>query len=290
MKKIIGSILLVIPLACGNPSQKESQNQLQLTAETAPAIKPVELSTADTVDHQDTLSAYIPGKIGFTATGKVKAADYADIYFRSQELIAHVYVKTGQRVRKGEILADLDTFSFNNQLLETKIALAQADLELKDILIGQGYNPDSLQSVPKDILKLARIKSGYEQAELQKEKAMREIKNATLNAPFDGIVANLTARPHQMSSSSEPFCRIIRNTDMEVEFSVLESELHLIRMGQKVKIEPQAVTIGVQTGDISSINPIVNDKGMIQVRARVKGNVGLMEGMNVTVIIQSHQQ
>jgi hypothetical protein len=50
------------------------------------------------------------------------------------------------------------------------------------------------------------------------------------------------------------------------------------------------VTIGVQTGDICSINPIVNDKGMIQVRARVKGNVGLMEGMNVTVIIQSHQQ
>ena len=139
-------------------------------------------------------------------------------------------------------------------------------------------------------MKLARIKSGYEQAVLQKEKAMREIKNATLNAPFDGIVANLTARPHQMSSSSEPFCRIIRNTDMEVEFSVLESELHLIRMGQKVKIEPQAVTIGVQTGDICSINPIVNDKGMIQVRARVKGNVGLMEGMNVTVIIQSHQQ
>lgn len=290
MKKIIGSILLVIPLACGNPSQKESQNQLQLTAETAPAIKPVDLSTADTVDHQDTLSACIQDKIGFTATGKVKAADYADIYFRSQELIAHVYIKTGQRVRKGEILADLDTFSFNNQLREAKIALAQADLELKDILIGQGYSPDSLQSVPKDILKLARIKSGYEQAELQKEKAMREIKNATLNAPFDGIVANLTARPHQMSSSSEPFCRIIRNTDMEVEFSVLESELHLIRMGQKVKIEPQAVTIGVQTGDICSINPIVNDKGMIQVRARVKGNVGLMEGMNVTVIIQSHQQ
>jgi hypothetical protein len=31
---------------------------------------------------------------------------------------------------------------------------------------------------------------------------------------------------------------------------------------------------------------IVNDKGMIQVRARVKGNVGLMEGMNTTVFIE----
>ena len=284
MKKIIGSILLVIPLACGNPSHTESPNHMHHTALAAPDDKQEEDSNADTI------SAKIARHTGFTSTGKVKAVDYADLYFRSQELIAHVYVKTGQRVRKGDLLADLDTFLFNSQLREAEIALAQADLELKDILIGQGHNPDDLLSVPQDVMKLARIKSGFEQAELQKEKAMREIKNATLNAPFDGIVANLTARPHQMSSSSEPFCRIIRNTDMEVEFSVLESELHLIRMGQKVKIEPQAVTIGVQTGDICSINPIVNDKGMIQVRARVKGNVGLMEGMNVTVIIQSHQQ
>lgn len=284
MKKIIGSILLVIPLACGNPSHTESPNHMHHTALAAPDDKQEEDSNADTI------SAKIARHPGFTSTGKVKAVDYADLYFRSQELIAHVYVKTGQRVRTGDLLADLDTFLFNSQLREAEIALAQADLELKDILIGQGHNPDDLLSVPQDVMKLARIKSGFEQAELQKEKAMREIKNATLNAPFDGIVANLTARPHQMSSSSEPFCRIIRNTDMEVEFSVLESELHLIRMGQKVKIEPQAVTIGVQTGDICSINPIVNDKGMIQVRARVKGNVGLMEGMNVTVIIQSHQQ
>ena len=50
----------------------------------------------------DTISAKIARHPGFTSTGKVKAVDYADLYFRSQELIAHVYVKTGQRVRKGD--------------------------------------------------------------------------------------------------------------------------------------------------------------------------------------------
>ena len=266
MKKILGSILLFFPLACASPVQDAD-------------------TVAPAVFTPDTLSVTEVSPTGFTATGKVKAADYADMYFRTCELISHVYVKTGQRVKKGDKLADLETFSYNIQLREAEIALKQAELELKDILIGQGHNPDDLQSVPDDIMKLALIKSGYQQAELQNEKALMEIQNASLTAPFDGIVANLTARPHQVSGTSEPFCRIIRNTDMEVEFHLLETELHLISKGKKVTVEPQAAAIGLLSGEICSINPVVDDRGMIKVRARVKGNAGLMEGMNVTVLI-----
>ena len=118
MKKIIGSILLVIPLACNNSVHTEDTGQVQHTADTTVA----------------TVVSAEP--VGFTGTGKVKAADYADIYFRSQDLIAHVYVKTGQKVRKGEKLADLETFSLDTQLKEAEISLEQSELELKDILIG----------------------------------------------------------------------------------------------------------------------------------------------------------
>jgi RND family efflux transporter MFP subunit len=221
-----------------------------------------------------------------TGSGKVKAANYTDLYFRSQEQIAHVYVKNGARVSKGQKLADLDMYTFQSNLRQSEIGLEQAYLELQDILIGQGYDPDKLDAVPADMMKLARVKSGYEQAELQKEKALREIENATLVAPFDGVVANLTAQPHHMVGGSEPFCRIIQTNNMEVEFQVLENELHLVKMGQKVEIVPHASTVGVQLGEICSMNPLVDEKGMIQVRARVKGNVGLMEGMNVSVQIQ----
>jgi RND family efflux transporter MFP subunit len=220
-----------------------------------------------------------------TGSGKVKAANYTDLYFRSQEQIAHVYVKNGARVSKGQKLADLDMYTFQSNLRQSEIGLEQAYLELQDILIGQGYDPDKLDAVPADMMKLARVKSGYEQAELQKEKALREIENATLVAPFDGVVANLTAQPHHMVGGSEPFCRIIQTNNMEVEFQVLENELHLVKMGQKVEIVPHASTVGVQLGEICSMNPLVDGKGLIQVRARVKGNVGLMEGMNVSVQI-----
>ena len=220
-----------------------------------------------------------------TGSGKVKAANYTDLYFRLQEQIAHVYVKNGARVSKGQKLADLDTYTLQSNLRQAEIGLEQAYLELQDILIGQGYDPDKLDAVPADMMKLARVKSGYEQAELQKEKALREIENATLVAPFDGVVANLTAQPYHMVGGSEPFCRIVQTNNMEVEFQVLENELHLVKMGRKVEIVPQATTISALQGEICSMNPLVDEKGLIQVRARVKGYAGLMEGMNVSVQI-----
>lgn len=260
-----------------------STNSQQATTSQEPVTTPVDVQE-EVVSEVKPEVKELPSN-SLTATGKVKAANYTDLYFRSQELIAHVYVKNGARVGKGQKIADLEVFALNSQLRQAEISLEQAKLELQDILIGQGYDPDYLDKVPADMMKLAKVKSGYEQADLQKENALREMENATLVAPFDGVIANLTAKPHHMAGSSEPFCRIIQTSNMEVEFQVLENELHLIKMGQKVEIVPQATTVGVQQGEICSMNPLVNEKGLIQVRARVKGNVGLMEGMNVTVRI-----
>lgn len=275
-KHLILATVCLVMTSCSTNSQQATTSQEPVTA---------------LVDVQEEVVSEVKPEVkelpsnSLTATGKVKAANYTDLYFRSQEQIAHVYVKNGARVGKGQKLADLEVFALNSQLRQAEISLEQAKLELQDILIGQGYDPDHLDKVPADMMKLAKVKSGYEQADLQKENALREMENATLVAPFDGVIANLTAKPHHMVSSSEPFCRIIQTSNMEVEFQVLENELHLIKMGQKVEIVPQATTVGVQQGEICSMNPLVNEKGLIQVRARVKGNVGLMEGMNVTVRI-----
>ena len=275
LKNTLLGILLVNLCACTTkPEQTSVQESIPMVetslSEVEEATKPVE-------------SRFISHSL--TGSGKVKAANYADLYFRSQEQIAHIYVKNGARVNKGQKLADLEMYALNNNLRQAEIGLEQADLELKDILIGQGYDPEKLNAVPVEMMKLAKVKSGYEQAELQKENALREIGNATLVAPFDGVIANLTAQTYHMAGVGEPFCRIIQTCNMEVEFQVLENELHLVKLGQRVEIIPQASTVGVQQGEICSMNPLVDEKGLIQVRARVKGNVGLMEGMNVSVQI-----
>lgn len=220
------------------------------------------------------------------SNGKVVAKEYADLYFRTSEVVAKVWVKNGTYVRKGQKLAELDLFKLNNTLAQSKNSLAQATLEMQDVLIGQGYAPDNLDAVPTDMLALAKVKSGYEQAKAQYESAQHDVEQATLVAPFDGVVANLFDKQYNMPKSGEPFCRIIRTSAMEVDFTVLESELPLIKVGDQVEVTPYATVAGMRTGSISEINPLVDENGMVRVKAQVNGGDKLFDGMKVRVNVK----
>ena len=220
------------------------------------------------------------------SNGKLVAKEYADQYFRSAEVVGQVYVKNGTRVRKGQKLAELNLFKLNNNLKQTQNALAQASLEMQDVLIGQGYAPDKPEVVPADVMELAKVKSGYEQAKAQYELAQHEVEQATLVAPFDGIVANLFDKAHSLANTGEPFCRVISTANMEVDFTVLESELPLIGVGDKVEVTPYASAVGARTGCISEINPLVDENGMVRVKAKVDGSEKLFDGMNVRISVK----
>lgn len=219
------------------------------------------------------------------SNGKVSARGMANLRFESSEVVAHIWVKNGDRVRKGQKLAELDLFKLANQLAQNEVALEKAKLELKDVLIGQGYSPDDFNKVPVETMKLAKVKSGYDQSKAQYELAQYAMEHATLTAPFDGVIANLFAKPHNQASMSEAFCTVIDTQGMEVDFTVLESELPLIKNGDKVVITPYANAATVHEGSISEINPLVDEKGMVKVKARVGGSGQLFSGMNVRVSV-----
>lgn len=220
------------------------------------------------------------------SNGKVMAKGVADLRFQSNEVVAHIWVKNGDRVKKGQKIAELDKFRLTNKYEQAKDALERAELDLQDVLIGQGYGLIQVSDVPAEVMQLAKVKSGYDQSKAQYELAEYELRNAALIAPFDGVVANLFAKPHNLPSTTDVFCTIIDSQGMEVDFSVLENELPLIKSGDKVVITPYAGTSSVYAGSISEINPLVDDKGMVRVRARVNGNSKLFTGMNVRVSVQ----
>ena len=48
-------------------------------------------------------------------------------------------------------------------------ALKKSELELRDVLISQGYPADDISQVPEETMKLAKVKSGYDQSKSQYE-------------------------------------------------------------------------------------------------------------------------
>ncbi|HAD02944.1 MAG TPA: efflux RND transporter periplasmic adaptor subunit, partial [Porphyromonadaceae bacterium] len=82
------------------------------------------------------------------------------------------------------------------------------------------------------------------------------------------------------------FCTVIDNQSLEADFTVLESELALIKLGDRVRVSPFSAPDAEVEGRISEINPLVNADGMVKVKAAVSGGGKLFEGMNVRVRIQ----
>lgn len=217
------------------------------------------------------------------SNGKLTATDEADLYFEKAGVLAHVYVKNGQAVRRGDKLAELDKFSLSNATRQAETALMNAQLELKDVLIGQGYAADDSAGVPPAVMKLARVKSGYDQNLAQYELARHEEEQATLIAPFDGVVANLFTKPYNTVEAGKAFCTVVGSSRMEADFTVLENELTLVKPGDKVVITPYADADARCEGRIVEVNPQVDEKGMVKVKASVQGRKGLFSGMNVRI-------
>jgi RND family efflux transporter MFP subunit len=220
------------------------------------------------------------------SNGKLIAAQSADLRFESAEPIAAVWVKNGDWVTKGQKLAELATFRLSNRTFQAKDALDRASLEMQDVLIGQGYEPEDSAQTPPATLKLAQTRSGYDQALAQYQLAAYEEQKAVLTAPFDGTVANLFTKPFNMASVSETFCTIIDTHNLEASFTVLEGEATLIKIGDRVEVTPFSLPAGKTEGRISEINPMVDENGMVRVKASVGNRGSLFEGMNVRVHIQ----
>lgn len=216
------------------------------------------------------------------SNGKIAACESADLYFRSSEPVSELWVKEGQRVKRGQQLARLDLFKLESERTKLISTRDRARLEMQDVLIGQGYDPSRISEIPDDVVRLACVRSGLDEAESSLSSNAKEIEHATLRAPFNGVVANLKVMRHGMSNPSEAALRIINDGVMSVEFPVLESELPLLKTGDVVEV---SIFAGgeVYKGKISEINPTVDDKGLVKIRASLSSHSGLVDGMNARV-------
>ena len=219
------------------------------------------------------------------SNGKVVARQQADLRWEQEGVIAAVYVRNGQRVTAGQKLAELDSWKLANTTAQSQAALEAARLEMQDVLIGQGYQANDTSQVPQDVMRLARIRSDYDASLAQYQLAVHEQEQAILVAPFDGVVANLQTKAHNRSSTTDAFCTIV-GQEMEVDFTVLESELPLLHVGDRVEVTPFADVASVQQGRVTAFNPLVDEKGMVSVTAALTASQTLYSGMNVRVSVR----
>ncbi len=276
MKNLLFLIVLVSIISC-NP-KRTGKEELLRKNQFVNEQNPVEIMVLQRSSFKKEL----------VSNGKLKARRKSILTFKISEELVKLPVKNGDFVKAGQVIARLKQEKPAQDLEQAKMKLAKARLDLQDILIGQGYDLNDSIHVPKEILEVAMVRSGYASAQNELETAKLNYSNTVLKAPFTGIIANLKYKIYEQVKPGEEFCTLIDNSVFEVEFSVLEPELKDIATGKGVKVVPFSLENTEYKGKISEINPVVDESGLIQVKAVLYKPGKLMEGMNVKVLIENN--
>lgn len=216
--------------------------------------------------------------------GKLEAQGKATLQFSQSGTIERINYREGQTVAAGAVVASLDKRQAEQQLKQAQLAFDKALLQLSDRLLDYDLTIADTGSMPENQRRAVFINTGYSDARLSLDNARQQLRECSLRAPFAGKVIDLKGREHEPANGA--FCTIIDDSRYQVRFSVLETEYPFIRLGQKVLITPFANAQLTIDGSISAINPTVDKNGQIAVTATVKGESGLIDGMNVKVVVE----
>lgn len=220
------------------------------------------------------------------SNGKLRALNKSSLKFASTGIVTQLNAANGTPVEKGEIIAVLDTRDARLKLEQAHHQMEKAKIELEDKLLGYGYKMSDSLRIPQETMRIARIHSGYNDAEANLESAQINLDNCTLRAPVSGRVANLSTKVYEYPSGDE-FCQVINDKIFEVEFAILETELSSLKNGQRVLVSTFTEPEKKYAGQVTEINPTVNDKGQITVRAQLTNPGHMIDGMNVKVHIEN---
>ena len=267
--------LLILCQSCGDRSSAPATNNDLAKLDHQMESNPVEVITlAPTTFYRQLLS-----------NGRLNAKRKSQLTFKTPGIISQVNVSNGDYVEVGTLLGTLDLTEAQHNINTCRENFEKAKLDLSNTLIGLGYYTSDTTAIPQETLHMAKTRSGYTLSLLSLENATRVLNESKLISPFSGKIADLKGKPHE--STQDFFCTLIDDSQFDVDFNILETELSMVKIGQPVRISPFFEPDKEIVGKITNINPSVNDRGQIAVKAEIANDGSLLDGMNVKIMVEN---
>jgi RND family efflux transporter MFP subunit len=169
--------------------------------------------------------------------------------------------REGDHVKRGQILASIDPTDYQLDLAAAKAQTERAGVEYKRAedehrRMKMLYDSNSL--APNDYEK---FKAAYESAEQQYDQSLaseklsrKRLTDATLYAPTSGFISKRSIEPGDTASTGRPVFEIVQMDPVEVNVGVPETDVHLVRIGQKAAITVPALPGKSFEGTVRIIN------------------------------------
>lgn len=259
MKKSVKTILLVasalaILVAAGFFFlRKETANRIQIQAEA--------------VEYGDLLRTV-------TATGTIEPVKTVDVGTQVSGIINKIYVDYSSKVKKGQILAELDRSTLQASMVSSKASYESAKNELsyqksnydriKQLLDNQSVSKTDYETA---LYQYNNAKYAFTNAQSGLEKAQTNLNYATITSPIDGIILSRAVDEGQTvaASFSTPTMFSIAQDlkKMRVIADVDEADIGTVKVGQNVKF----------TVDAFPEDEFIGKVTMVRLEAQITSNV-----------------
>jgi membrane fusion protein, multidrug efflux system len=181
---------------------------------------------------------------GIEYAGEVRARVESRLGFRVGGKLIKRQAEVGQRVRAGQVLAQLDPQDFKLASDGARAAVAAAttnrDLAAADFKRFQSLKEQNFISgaeLERRETALKAAQAQLDQAQSQLANSGNQVRYANLVADMNGVITAIEAEPGQVVSQGASVVRIAQDGPRDVVFSVPEDKLTSLSVGQAVKVK-----------------------------------------------------
>ena len=269
MKKVVVSVFTVSLAALSTLCLTNCGNKQ--TSEPTAKIIPVKVVTVGFSDLSH----------GQNYVGTVEESSAVSLAFSAMGTVERVLVSEGERVRKGQLLAALNSGTAQNAHHAAKSTLHQAQ---------DAYNrlkPLHEKGSLTDI-KFIEAETGLEQAKSMEAIARKSVEDCNLYAPMNGVISKRSIEEGVNVTPGLSAFTLVSIDEVDVKISIPENEISEIRIGQPATMLVSALGNREYSGTVHKKgvagNPVTRT---YDTRIRLKNTqLELMPGMVCKVYIE----
>ena len=218
--------------------------------------------------------------------GSLTANERVEIKSEISGMISKIHFEEGNTVREGRLLVALD-----DQKLSARLAEAKANFTLART--NRVRNKSLLESKTISEQTYDQSIGDFDVAAATLELRKRELKDARIVAPFDGVVGYRQVSPGQFMQVGQTMTVLVNMNPIKADFDVPERFIGQLQTGQRIDITVAAYAQSTFTGEVYFISPEVEvTTRNVLVRAFIDNESGLLKpGMfgNLKLVLQEKE-
>jgi RND family efflux transporter MFP subunit len=220
----------------------------------------------------------------FSYLGTFEAMHQNNVAAEGSGKLVDLYVKEGDRVAKGQVLAKLDDELILLQIETAKLNIAQ--LKNDNARFTNLRKEQAVSSVDAEKIELA-----LKTAEVQLKQLQKQLRSTQVLAPFSGVVTKKISDLGSMVMPGTPIVELTDISQLKLNISVPERDVFKLKKGQDVAVDIDAQGQRV-SGTIYSISVQADALHNFKVQVLVKNNTSapIFSGMYGTVILDNSQK